>query len=382
MTWFSATAVTAELSEVLALGPVQAAWLTNGVQAGFVIGALTSSLLALSDIWRLTFVMAVASLVAGLANAMILFEPSPGIAILARMITGAALALIYPPAMKFVATWFRTSRGLAMGTMVGALTLGSALPHLVRGAGFGFDWQWVIIVSSLASLIAAVIFILVLHEGPHPFARTKADPRQIGAILRNRSVMLANLGYFGHMWELYAMWGWMLAFSAASLSASGQMSTTLPSLMAFLVIALGAPSSVIAGMIADRIGRCYTTALCMAVSGLCALTIGLSFGGPVWLLVLIAGIWGLTIVADSAQFSAAVTELSDQTLVGSALAFQMSVGFLITVFTIWLVPVIAETLGSWRWTFIALVPGPLVGIWAMLSLRRMPEAAKIANGQR
>ncbi|KMW57007.1 hypothetical protein AIOL_001965 [Candidatus Rhodobacter oscarellae] len=377
-TWFSATAVAPELVAAWGLSAQQAGWLTNAVQLGFVVGALVSSLLAIADVVPLTRLMAGAALLAAIANAVLLFEPGGGAAIAARCLTGVALAAIYPPSLKFIATWFQKGRGFAMGAMVGALTLGSALPHLVRAAGAGVDWRLVVAVASLACLVAALIFAFALVEGPHGFARAKVDPRQVGAILRNRPVMLANLGYFGHMWELYAMWGWFLAYASAA-TAHGEWGWNA-SVLVFAVIAMGAPGCVLAGLLADRIGRCYTTALAMAVSGMCALLIGVFIGAP-WAFLVIALLWGLTVVADSAQFSAAVTELADQSFVGSALAFQMGVGFAITIFTIWLVPQIAETVG-WRWTFLVLVPGPILGAWAMLRLRARPEAVRIAGGLR
>lgn len=379
-TWFSATAILPELRVALSLTPQTSAWLTNAVQAGFVVGALTSALLSLADVVPLTRLMALASLAAGLFNAVPLLDPGPATVIAARFATGAALALVYPPSLKFIATWFRTGRGLAMGAMVGALTLGSALPHLVRGLGSGIAWQPVLVACSLAGLAAALLFGFVLREGPHPFARTQVDPRQIGAILRDRPVMLANAGYFGHMWELYAMWAWILAYAGAAQAAGLPLGNA--SLLAFSVIAMGAPGCVAAGWLADRIGRCSTTVLAMAISGTSALLIGLTFAGPLWIFTLVALLWGLTVVADSAQFSAAVTELADQSLVGSALAFQMGVGFAITIGMIWLLPVLAEALGSWRWTFLVLMPGPFAGAAAMLALRRMPAAKRIAQGLR
>ena len=379
-TWFSATAILPELRAALGLDASGAAWLTNAVQAGFVLGALVSSVLALSDVLPLTRLMAGASLAAAAFNAVALLDPGAGWVIAARFATGAALALVYPPSLKFIATWFRKGRGLAMGAMVGALTLGSALPHLVRGLGAGIDWQSVLVASSLASVAAAAIFGLVLREGPDPFGRATVDLRQIGRVIRDRPVMLANAGYFGHMWELYAMWAWILVYVGAA-QADG-LAITNASILAFAVIAFGAPGSVLAGWFADRIGRCKTTAIAMTISGTAALLIGVSFDGPLWVFTLVALVWGMAVVADSAQFSAAVTELADQSHVGAALAFQMGVGFAITILTIWLMPLIAEALGSWRWTFLVLVPGPVLGTWAMLTLRRLPEATKIAGGRR
>ena len=379
-TWFSATAVTPELVVAWSLSPGEAGWLTNAVQLGFVLGALGSSLIALSDRVSLTWLMAWASLIGALANAALLLEPGIGWAIALRALTGAALASVYPPSMKFIATYFKTGRGLAMGAMVGALTLGSSLPHLVRAFGGGLDWQITVLATSVLAFGSAGIFAFALREGPYPFARTTVDLRQFGAILKDRPVMLANFGYFGHMWELYAMWGWFLAYATAAVDTGGWSLNA--SLLAFAVVAMGAPGSVIAGWMADRIGRCNTSALALAGSGMSALLIGVFFEAHPAIFLIIALFWGLTIVSDSAQFSAAVSELADQKFVGSTLAFQMSVGFSISIFTVWLVPQIAEVFGSWRWTFLVLVPGPIFGVWSMMRLRRMPEAEALAGGRR
>lgn len=378
-TWFSATAVVPELIVRWRLGPTAAAWLTNGVQAGFVAGALVSSVLALPDRWRLHRMMAGSAALAGLANLVLLAEPGTAGAIAARFATGVALAGVYPPAIKLMATWFRENRGLALGLLIAALTLGSAMPHLVRALGAGVDWRLVVAASSAASLVAALLFWR-LREGPFPFPRSVVDLRQIGAILRDRPVMLANLGYFGHMWELYAMWGWFLAYSRAAAAGNPVLGGNVP-LFTFAVVAVGCVGAAAGGLVADRIGRCAETALSMLVSGACALLIGFAFDGPGWLFFMVALVWGLTVIADSAQFSAAVTELADSHLVGSALAFQMGVGFAVTIVAIWLVPLVADALGGWRWTFVILAPGPAIGALAMLALRRDPAALRRAGGR-
>ena len=380
MTWFSATAVLPELMAVHGLSPSQAAWLTNAVQLGFALGALGASLLAVADIWPLTRFMAASAMLAALANLLLLLDLGAVGAIGARFATGVALAGIYPPAMKFIATWFRSGRGLAMGAMVGALTLGSAMPHLVRALGGNLPWQSVVCACSLGAAVAAMLFAFMLKEGPHGFARTSVDPKQVGQILRNRPVMLANLGYFGHMWELYAMWGWFLGY--AGHAAAHGLDLVNASLLTFAVVAMGAPGCLAGGWLADRIGRCRTTMLMMGVSGICALLIGVVFDGPLWAFGLVALIWGMTVVADSAQFSAAVTELSEDHLVGSSLAFQMGIGFSITIVTIWLMPLAAEWLGGWRWTFLVLAPGPIIGVFAMYGLYRDPRAHMMSGGRR
>jgi MFS family permease len=380
-TWFSATAIVPELTARWALSPTAAAWLTIGVQAGFVVGALASSLVNLADVVRLDRLMAAAAALGAAANLALLAEPGPGAAIAARFLTGLALAGVYPPALKLMATWFRRGRGLALGVVIGALTLGSALPHLFRALG-GFDWRLVVVSSSAASLAAAALFLLAIREGPYPFARATMDPRQIGAVFRNRPLMLANLGYFGHMWELYAMWGWFLAFAAAAVEAGEGLIAARASLLTFVVVAAGLPGCVLGGLVSDRIGRTLTTAGLMAASGLCALAIGFVYDGPAWAFLAVALLWGATIVGDSAQFSASVTELADQRYVGTALALQLGVGFGLTIVALWVVPLFAAWIGGWRWAFLLLVPGPVVGAAAMLALRRRPEAVALAGGLR
>jgi MFS family permease len=380
-TWFSATAIVPELSARWALSPTAAAWLTIGVQAGFVAGALASSLVNLADVVRLDRLMAAAAALGAAANLALLAEPGAGAAIAARVVTGLALAGVYPPALKLMATWFRRGRGLALGVLIGALTLGSALPHLFRALG-GVDWRLVVASSSAASLAAAALFLVAIREGPYPFARATMDPRQIGAVFRNRPLMLANLGYFGHMWELYAMWGWFLAFAAAASEAGGGLIAGRASLLTFAVVAAGLPGCVLGGLLSDRIGRTLTTAGLMAASGLCALLIGFVYDGPAWAFLAVALVWGATIVGDSAQFSASVTELADQRYVGTALALQLGIGFGLTIVALWVVPLFAAWIGGWRWAFLLLVPGPLVGAAAMLALRRRPEAVALAGGLR
>lgn len=379
-TWFSATAVTPELTSAWGLSNTEVGWLTNAVQLGFVAGALLASLVNLPDIFRLNRLMAASAALAGIANAGLLLEPGAGGAIVFRFLTGMALAAVYPPAMKLVSTWFIRNRGLALGVVIGALSLGSALPHLFRAVGRTFPWQMVVGATSLMAFAAALVFLLMVREGPYPFGKAVFNPREIGAVFRDRNLLLANIGYFGHMWELYAMWAWLLTFLRASSEVSGGGMNA--SVLTFLVVAAGIPGCILAGQFADRIGRTLTTTILMLISGSCALLACLFFGGPAWLLAVIVLVWGLTIVADSAQFSAAITELANPVFVGTALSVQMGLGFALTVLAIWLMPVLADALGSWRWVFLFLVPGPLIGAWAMMTLRRQPAAARLANGNR
>jgi len=377
-TWFSASAVIPELRADWGLGTGGAAWLTIAVQLGFVVGALGAALLNLADIFRPQRVILAGATGAALANALIVLANGAATALPLRFLTGVALAQVYPPALKVMATWYREGRGTALGILVGALTVGSALPHLVNGLG-GLDWELVIVVTSTLTLLGGLI-AATIPDGPFPFPRARFDPGQARRALSNRGVRLASLGYFGHMWELYAMWAWFVIFFGAALEERGQAAGSAAAFATFAVIAVGGVGCWIGGVLGDRWGRTRTTALMMAISGSCALSIGLFFGEPTAAVLIVGLIWGFTVVADSAQFSTIVTELADQAYVGTALTLQLALGFTLTVATIWLLPFVEDAV-SWRWAFILLAPGPALGIVAMLRLRAAPEARLIAGGR-
>ncbi|WP_121061424.1 MFS transporter [Chachezhania antarctica] len=381
-TWFSATAIVPDLILDWSLSEVAAAWLTNAVQLGFVAGALTASAINLPDLVRAERLVAVSSFAAALANLVLLLNPGADGAIAARFLTGLCLAGVYPTAMKLMASWFVTGRGLALGFLVAALTLGSSVPHLFRALTAGYDWQAVVIGSSAAAGLSGVLFAVAVREGPHGFGTARFDPRQALAVLRSRPVFLANLGYFGHMWELYGMWAWILAFATAAQAGVVPFPFGSASMLSFAVVASGVIGCLAGGWLSDRIGRCWTTAGFMAVSGSCAVAIGFAFDGPAWLLGTVALVWGISVIGDSAQFSTAVTELADRGFVGTALALQTGIGFALTAVAIWALPRFAALLGGWQWAFLLLVPGPVVGVAAMLALRRRPEAAALAGGRR
>ncbi|MGH3024439.1 MAG: MFS transporter [Gaiellaceae bacterium] len=360
-TWFSATAVVPQLREEWALGDTAAAWLTIAVQLGFVTGALVSAALNVADVLSPRLVILAGAAGAAGANALLGAVSGAGGAIPIRFATGFFLAGVYPPALKLMATWFRRGRGTALGILVGALTLGSAMPHLVNALG-GFEWSTVVYATSALTL-AGGLLALAVRDGPYTFPRAAFDPRQAGLAFANRGVRLASLGYFGHMWELYAMWAWFAVFfSAAVDEGAGAAYAT------FAVIGAGALGCWAGGVLGDRVGRAETTAAAMAVSGTCALAIGLLLDAPAWVVLLVGLVWGFAVVADSAQFSTLVTEHADQAYVGTALTMQLAVGFTLTVATIWLVPVWEDAFG-WRWAFAFLLPGPALGVVAMLRLR-------------
>jgi MFS family permease len=379
-TWFSATAALPQLTETWRLSGSSAAWLTIAVQVGFVAGALASATLTLPDILSPRRMILLGAIGAATANALLLLVDGPRGAIPLRLATGFFLAGVYPPALKSMATWFRAGRGTGLGILVGALTLGSAAPHLINGLG-GVDWRLVVLATSGLTLLGGAVAELAGSEGPWPFPRAGFDPRQAHRAFSERGVRLASLGYFGHMWELYAMWAWFVAFYAFVLSSHGNPESVRgAAFAAFSVIAAGAVGCWVGGLLGDRWGRTRTTALSMVISGSCALAIGHLADAPPWIVLLLGLVWGFWVVSDSAQFSTIVTEVADQRYVGTALTLQLAIGFLLTGATIWLVPTLVERVG-WGWAFAALAPGPALGTWAMLRLGRSPEAARIAGGR-
>ena len=293
-----------------------------------------------------------------------------------RFATGVFLAGVYPPAIKMVATWFRSARGLAIGALIGALTMGKALPYLLRAAE-GARWQAVVLAVSAGTAASAFLVALAYTDGPFTFPRRPFSWKMAGIVATHRETRLAVLGYLGHMWELYAMWTWLPAFLAASAIARGapaEAAAGTASAQAFATIAIGAAGCVWGGWMADRIGRARLVTLAMAASGACALVIGLFFGASPMLLLPIAAAWGFFVIADSAQFSALVTEVAPPHAVGTALALQTSIGFLLTTATIQLVPAIADAAG-WPWAFPVLAAGPAAGIAAIARLRPRRSAS-------
>ena len=293
-TWFSASAVLPQLRDEWVLSDSAAAWLTIAVQVGFVAGALGSSVVNLADIASSRTVILAGSAGAAAANLGLLAADGPRAAISLRLATGFFLAGVYPPALKLIATWFRSGRGTALGIVVGALTVGSAGPHLVNGVG-GLDWRFVVAVTSALTVAGGIVARFGLTEGPYPFPTAVFDARQIGRALRNRGVRLASLGYFGHMWELYAMWAWFLVFFRDRVGGG-----SAAAFATFAAIGIGGVGCWAGGVLGDRWGRAETTAAMMAVSGACALAIGLA---PERLVLAIGLVWGfahVTLEADQA----------------------------------------------------------------------------------
>jgi len=372
--WFSASAVAPQLQTEWGLSTAAASWLTLAVQIGFVIGALTSALFNLPDLIPARRMFFVATIIAVAANtALVFLSGSPIVAATAlRLIVGVSLAGVYPAGLKVVSGWFTKRRGMALGVLVGALTVGSALPHLVRGTGL--DWRPVILISSVLAAIGGILMLKFVHDGPYETAASPFSLKLIGSVVANRGVRLSTYGYLGHMWELYAMWTWTAAFLFASAEAGGY-STAWVSTATFAIIAIGGVGSWWAGSLADRFGREWIAGGAMAISGAMALASPFVFGASPLLVMPLFLVWGLTVVADSAQFSALVTETADDRFRGTALTLQTAIGFLLTLVTIRGVPALAEAVG-WQWAFPWLALGPLVGIFAMMRLAGFRQGAQ------
>ena len=378
--WFSGSAVVPALTREWNLTESAASWLTLSVQLGFVTGTLLSALANLPDIISPRHLLTLTAIGGALVNgAFGLLAHNPSVGIPLRFLTGMFLAGVYPPAMKILATWFRRDRGLALGILVGALTLGKATPYLVNGIG-SHNWRYNVTFVSLLAVCGGLLVLFFVGDGPYALPAARFDWKQAGRVFSNPGVRLANFGYFGHMWELYAMWTWIPFMIRASLSLR-RSNPAFAEIASFLVIGCGALGCVIAGLIADRIGRTIVTSWAMVISGGCCLIIGLLFGANPIALLIVAAVWGAAVVADSAQFSACVTELGDPQYIGTALTIQTCVGFLLTTLSIELIPRAVGLIG-WRYAFVLLAPGPLFGVIAMLKLRRLPEAARIAHGRK
>src|SRR5437016_4019560 len=385
--WFTGTAVLPQVTSIWHANLSLGSWLTVAVQIGFALGALTFALFNVPDIFSPITVLMVSSVAAAVANAGFAFaaaDPVP--AILLRGLTGFFLAGVYPTGMKIIAGWFQQGRGLALGIMIGALSVGSALPHGVNSVG-AIPWRGVVLAGSGFAIAGALIVALAVREGPYAMPQSRLDLSQIGKIARNRPLRLANLGYLGHMWELYSMWGWF----AVILAASSGWSRSQSELGATLVIAIGIVGCVWAGVASDRLQpgasaradvasagteysiaartaqRAKVTIIAMAVSALCCVAAALVFHRPV-LLLLVGVVWGIAVIADSAQFSAIISEVAEKSYIGTALTLQTALGFLLTAFAIRAMAAIAARFG-WQTALASMAIGPLLGIWAMMGLK-------------
>lgn len=370
--WFSASAVVPTLRVEWGIGEAAAVWLTASVQVGFVLGAVGSAVLNLADRFPPHLLLAVSALLAAVCTAVLaVFVDSLALAVPLRLLTGMFLAGVYPVGLKLMASWSGSaSRGRAFGMLVGALTLGSALPHLIGAIGT-MAWTPVMATAAAITAIGAVISAWLVRSGPFLDTRPIAkNPRYVLSMFRERGPRLVNLGYFGHMWELYALWTWLPTYLLATRAGRETGSSGVVEIGSFAAIGVaGVAGCLLGGYAADRWGRPSAAAVALTVSGGCCVVSPLFFLAPAPVLFVFVLVWGAAVIADSGVFSTSLSETVDPRYVGTALTAQTAIGFLLTVVTIQLVPVIAGLVG-WQYAFLLLVPGPVIGVRAMQALRR------------
>ncbi|MFC0432626.1 nitrate/nitrite transporter [Kutzneria buriramensis] len=367
--WFSASAVAPALRADFALTGTQAVWLTATVQVGFAVGAVVSALANLADRIPPNVLITLSALLGAAATATLALAHAASAVLALRLLTGISLAGVYPPGMKIVVSWFPNARGVALGLLVGALSVGSAAPQLINGLTT-LPWRGVLLAAALLAVVGAAISLLLVRSGPAMKPARVPDPRYVVRMFHDRRQRLVNLGYFGHMWELYALWSWLPTYLVASHAVQGRLGVGVA---AFLVAGVcGLVGCLAGGYWADRHGRAYVAMLAMLLSAASGLLSTLVFDVPVLFLIVLA-VWGATVIADSAQFSAALTEVADQEYVGTALTAQTAIGFLVSVLTIQALPVLADQVG-WRLAVPLLAIGPLFGAAAMARLRSLVRA--------
>ena len=368
--WFTASAVSPQLGELWGLGSGEIGWLTTMVQLGFVAGTAAAAILNLADVLPERPYFAASAILGALANAGIAVAPGYEAALILRFLTGFFLAGVYPPAMKMIATWFRSGRGLAIGTIVGALTVGKATPYLVHAFAEA-SIAFVVWTASAGAAVAGGLVLVGYRTGPHPFERKAFSWRLVGTVFGHRPTRLAIYGYLGHMWELYAMWTLIALFMSEVFRSWGTASAgAAGDITAFGAIAAGGLGAVVAGHWADRWGRERVAGGAMVVSGSCAALAGWLVGASPWIVVPLALVWGFSVVADSAQFSALVTEVAPRHAVGTALTLQTSLGFALTAVSIPLTIAAAGIFG-WGPAFSLLAVGPLAGIVSLFQLEKL-----------
>lgn len=376
--WFVSAAI---LGDILIEAQLQGELVPTGmqalmstmVQAGFVVGAVLSAIFGLADRVDPRRFFAVSAIFAAGANLCLLWIPATGWgAVFLRFLTGFALAGVYPVGLKLAAGWGERDRGLLVGLLVAALTLGSAMPHLFAFLG-GADWKLTLVISSVVAAVGGVS-ILFTDIGPYHTKAAAFNPNVIYEIWHNRPIRGAFLGYLGHMWEVYAMWAWLGAAVTAGLTARMGLDMLPPplvseiKLLVFSVIAVGAAGCVFGGWFADRLGKANIAVWAMVISLGAGVATAFSLGGPLWLTGILALIWGLSVIPDSPQFSAIIADNAKPEATGSLLSFQTASGFLLTVLTVQGTPFVAEFIG-WQMTFLLIGLGPLFGIISMLRYR-------------
>ena len=363
--WFAANAIDADLQRDWSLQASVAGAVTSAVQAGFICGTLVYALLMIADRFSPRKVYLASSLLAAAANGAVLVLPAALLSMTAtRFGIGFFLAGIYPVGMKIASGWYRQGLGGALGFLIGALILGTALPHAMRAWGTTLPWEGVILILSVLAVGGGLLMWFLVPDGPYLRRSGRIDPAALAVIWRDPRVRASVLGYFGHMWELYGM---LMVVPLVFAFYLQEQATPLVSWLSFAVIAAGALGCAVGGMLAGRYGSGPVATVQLATSALCCLLSPWLIAAPWWLFVTWMLVWGTTVSGDSPQFSALTARNSPPQVVGSVLTLVNCIGFGISIVSIQLVAAALRHY-PFEWVLPWLAIGPVIGVWSMRRL--------------
>lgn len=371
--WFATNAVLPQLQANLGIGPEAAGWLTSAVQLGFIAGTLLYALLQLADRISPSRLFAASAVAAGLANLAVTVRPDDlGTLLAMRFMTGVFLAGVYPVGMKLASDWYDGGLGGALGWLVGALVLGTAFPHLLAALSVELPWTRVVQGTSLLAAAGGFAVLVRVPDGPYRRPAGRVSAAGLAALVRVPALRRAALGYFGHMWELYAFWAFVPLLIAARPDVRD---ASLVSIGAFSVIAVGSVACVIGGRVAAKVGSSRVATVFVAASGVACLVAPVAFAAPLPIFALFLLAWGATVVGDSPQFSTLVARAAPAEVRGSALTIVNSLGFAITIPALQLLATVATRWAA-PWWFVLLAIGPAASVWTMTRSARDAAVAR------
>jgi MFS family permease len=366
--WFASNAVMGDLQRTWELADAALGYMTSAVQFGFITGTLVFAFFNISDRLSPRIIFFACSVLGAISNLSIflLARGLPSLLIF-RFITGFLLAGIYPVGMKIAAGWYEKGLGRALGFLVGALVLGTAFPHLLKGMGHTLTWETVILAISVVSTAGGILMLWLVPDGPHLVQGTRFSPDAFKTIFQSKHLRAATFGYFGHMWELYTLWAFLPVFLSNYLSRSQE--TINVSYWAFAIIAAGFVGCAAGGLLSKKTGSARVAFYQLAASGICCLISPLMYHVPLGAFLSFLIFWGVVVAGDSPQFSALSARTAPRELVGSALTLINCIGFFITIFSIQIANYLT-TLISPSYIFLFLTPGPIFGLFSLIPLFR------------
>ena len=360
--WFAGNAVVEDLQVSLSLPSTLVGFITSAIHLGFITGTLLFAYWAISDRFAARLVYFVCAIVGAVTNLLIFFAGGLTSLIVLRFITGVMLAGIYPVGMKIAFSWYHEDIGKVLGYLLGAFTIGTALPHLLKALGHHPDWRMVLIAISLLTVMGGILMVVFVPDGPYLPKRAPVTGNAIVRIFKSREIRRTAFGYFGHMWELYSFWVFVPFIIIAYTSRNNAAILSIP-LWTFLIISSGSLGCVLGGFLSGRMGSARVAFIQLALSGVCCLLspflLNPVISPGIFLSFLI--IWGITVVGDSPQYSALISHHADKELVGTSLTIVNCIGFFISIVSIELINHLVQSV-SMRYVFLFLAPGPLLGL--------------------